>query len=51
MIYTPNRSYNGSEWQFEALDERRKAYEDSLETKWHCVQTLLGEQYLWDMRY
>lgn len=50
-ISSPNRFYNASEGQFGALDERRKAYEDSLETKWYCVQTILGEQYLWDMRY
>jgi len=50
-IYTPNRFYNASEGQFGALDERRKAYEESLETNWYCVQTILYEQYLWDMRF
>ena len=49
-IYTPNRFYSVPEAQFGALDERRKAYEDNLETKWHCIQAILYEQYLWDMR-
>ena len=49
-IYTPNRFYDASEGQFGTVDQRRKTYEDSLVTKWHCIKTILCEQYLWDMR-
>lgn len=48
--YSPLRFYNAGDGQFGLVDERRKAYENSLTDKWHCVRTILYEQYLWDMR-
>ena len=35
---------------FTEVDERRKALEESLATKWYCVREILYDQYLWDMR-
>jgi hypothetical protein len=36
--------------QFSAIDVRRKALEESQYTRWHCIQEILYEEYLWDMR-
>ena len=49
-IYSPKPFYSSPQAQFGHVDERRKAYEESFISKWHCVKTILCEQYLWDMR-
>jgi len=35
---------------FTALDERRKATEESEYPRWYCIKAILCEEYLWDMR-
>lgn len=48
--YAALPAYRAPEPLFGPVDERRKTYEESLYDKWHCIRTILGEQYLWDMR-
>ena len=48
--YTALPNIRAAEPLFGPVDERRKAYEESLYDKWHCIRSILGEQYLWDMR-
>lgn len=35
---------------FTAVDERRNSLEESQNSRWHCIKSILYEQFLWDMR-
>lgn len=56
MQHAIHRSTNSSthphvrDEMFTEVDERRKAYAESLIDKWHCTREILYAEYLWDMR-